>query len=270
VAVFDSGLGGLSVLGAVREMFAGVRVDYLADGAFFPYGPRAEDEIRQRVVEVIRAYLRQPGAAGVVVIACNTASTAALGALRGAFPAVRFVGVVPAVKPAALASRSKVIGVLATPGTVRRPYHAALIAQHAADCLVLCHGAAGLAALAEQALCTGRADLDAVRAEIAPLFSNRAMDTVVLGCTHYPLLRDALETVAPWPVQWCDSGLAVARQVGRQWGAEASRTPGPWRCFSTRDLGSSERILFQRWGFSRFARLEPISGIASRDAAPDN
>jgi glutamate racemase len=223
VAVFDSGLGGLSVLGAVREMFAGVRVDYLADGAFFPYGPRAEDEIRQRVVEVIRAYLRQPGAAGVVVIACNTASTAALGALRGAFPAVRFVGVVPAVKPAALASRSKVIGVLATPGTVRRPYHAALIAQHA-----------------------------------------------VLGCTHYPLLRDALETVAPWPVQWCDSGLAVARQVGRQWGAEASRTPGPWRCFSTRDLGSSERILFQRWGFSRFARLEPISGIASRDAAPDN
>lgn len=255
VALFDSGLGGLSVLEAVRGVFDRVRVDYVADGAFFPYGPRGEDEIRDRVVAVVGAYLDQPGAAGVVVIACNTASTAALGALRGTFPGVRFVGVVPAVKPAAQASRSKVIGVLATPGTVARPYHAALIAQHAADCLVLCHGAAGLAALAERALCDGVVNPKAVQAEIAPLFSNPAMDTVVLGCTHYPLLRETLEAVAPWPVSWCDSGLAVARQVGRQWQSGPASPPGVWRCFSTRPLTDNERRLFAGCGFATFSAL---------------
>lgn len=222
VLVFDSGLGGLSILRALRTRLGPVAgVDYVADTAWFPYGPKPEAMIAQRVCRVIGQMLDTLSSPpSVVVIACNTASTAALGALRQTFPRIPFVGVVPAIKPAALLSRSGVIGLLATPGTVHRPYSDRLIADFASGHTVVRHGAVNLARLAEQALCSGVVDEAAVRAEILPLFENRALDTVVLGCTHYPLLLQTLIKVAPWPVRWVDSAAAVARQTARVLGAD--------------------------------------------------
>ncbi|SIS90039.1 glutamate racemase [Insolitispirillum peregrinum] len=232
VAVFDSGLGGVSVLAAIRDALPpATRYSYCADGAFFPYGPRSEAEIEARVRAVIHALLRhETDRPDVVVIACNTASTAALAAVRADHPQMPFVGVVPAIKPAASLSKSRVIGLLATPGTVRRAYSDQLIRQFAADCVVVRHGAQKLADLAEQVVARGgvqqAADLrPAVEAEIAPLFTDHRLDTVVLGCTHYPLVRHWLSEAAPWPVTWLDSGEAVARQVLRVLPADSLTRP---------------------------------------------
>lgn len=221
VVVFDSGLGGLSILAALRQALpVQTSYSYCADTAFFPYGPRSEREIRARVRAVVAAVLAHPQAPDLVVIACNTASTAALDALRADHPGVPFVGVVPAIKPAAAHSRSRVIGLLATPGTVKRAYSDRLIQDFAAGCEVLRHGAARLADLAEEILqdppaLDHRPTLAAIGAEIAPLFQDPRLDTVVLGCTHYPLLLPWLEQAAPWPVTWLESGAAVARQALR-------------------------------------------------------
>lgn len=219
LAVFDSGLGGLTVLAAIRRALPGVAVTYVADSAAFPYGPRPEAEVRARVVAVVGAVLADAAArdapVDAVVIACNTASTAALEALRAAFPDVPFVGTVPAIKPAAEATRSGVIGLLATPGTVDRPYIDALAARFAAGRTLVRVGAPRLAALAEGKLRGTAPPVGAVAAEIAPLFDAPGLDVVVLGCTHYPLLRPELQAAAPWPVAWLDSADAVARQAGR-------------------------------------------------------
>lgn len=233
VVVFDSGLGGVSIFQAIRAALPPETVyTYCADGAFFPYGPRPESDICERVRAVIAAVLAAEQAAlpDAVVIACNTASTAALDAVRQDHPEVPFVGVVPAIKPAAALSQSRVIGLLATPGTVRRAYSDRLISQFAADCVVLRHGAARLADVAEQVIARGglehAADLyPAVAAEVAPLFVDRRMDAVVLGCTHYPLVRPWLEQAAPWPVAWLDSGAAVARQAQRVLSADSLIRP---------------------------------------------
>lgn len=219
VAVFDSGLGGLTVLAAIRRQLPGVAITYVADSAAFPYGPKPEAEVRDRVVAVIGALLRHEAAADgppdAVVIACNTATTAALEALRHAFPQVPFVGTVPALKPAAETTRSGVIGLLATPGTVHRPYIDALAARVAAGCTLVRVGAPALAALAEAKL-RGRAPPPAaVAAEIAPLFADPRLDVVVLGCTHYPLVLPEMHAVAPRPVQWLESAAAIARQTAR-------------------------------------------------------
>jgi glutamate racemase len=149
------------------------------------------------------------------VIACNTASTLALAALRGTY-AVPFVGTVPAIKPAAVQTKSGMIGVLATPGTVQREYTRALIDTYAYHCRVFLHGAKRLAEIAEAKLKGQPADTQELKAEIAPVFRKRAgklTDIVVLGCTHYPLLLDELKTAAPWPVSFIDPAPAIARRV---------------------------------------------------------
>lgn len=214
VAVFDSGLGGLSVLAAIRRQLPGVAITYVADSAAFPYGPKPEAVVRERVVAVIGAVLRREPV-DAVVIACNTASTAALEALRLAYPGTPFVGTVPAIKPAAEATRSGVIGLLATPGTIHRPYIDALAARFAAGCTLVRVGAPALASLAEAKLRGEGLRPGAVAAEIAPLFLDPRLDVVVLGCTHYPLLRPELEAAAPRPVAWLESAEAVARQARR-------------------------------------------------------
>lgn len=212
IAVMDSGLGGLSVLAEVRRLLPDAALSYLADSAAFPYGALSEQGVRDRVRAVANALLaRDP--ADVLVIACNTASTAALDGVRADHPDLPVVGVVPAIKPAAHLSETGVIGLLATPGTVNRAYVDDLIARHAADCTVLRHGAPTLAGLAEAALRGAPPAVEEVRAEIAPLFTDRRLDVVVLGCTHYPLIVELLKAAAPWPVEWMDSGMAIARRV---------------------------------------------------------
>jgi glutamate racemase len=218
VLVFDSGMGGLTVLDAIAQAHPEASLRYLADDAGFPYGAWPEDALIERVVAVLTRHLaREP--ADVVVIACNTASTLVLPALRAGLNCP-VVGTVPAIKPAAERTRTGLVSVLATPGTVRRDYTRQLIAAYASHLTVRLVGATGLAALAEARMRGLPVSDDAVRAEIAPCFESRASDggeartdVVVLACTHYPLLLDAYRRLSPWPVHWIDPAPAIARRV---------------------------------------------------------
>ncbi len=215
ILVFDSGLGGLTVARALRAAGQGrVVIDYAADTAGFPYGDWEEEALRAHIVSLM-GRLIDVAWPDVVVVACNTASVISLAALRAVHD-VPFVGTVPAIKPAAARTRTGIIGVLATPGTVKREYTTALIHTFAFHCAVILHGAPGLARMAEDKLAGCSVDPDDLRCEIAPVFTERegrATDVVVLGCTHYPLLREEMERVAPWPVTFIDPSAAIARRA---------------------------------------------------------
>lgn len=219
ILVFDSGLGGLTVARALRtlaqERGQPIALFYAADPAGFPYGDWPEERLRQRILDLM-ARLIEDVQPDVVVIACNTATVTALEHLRARFD-VPFVGTVPAIKPAANATQSGIIGVLATPSTIRREYTERLIHTFAYHCDVILHGAKNLAALAERHLAGESVPQDTLRAEIAPVFvsrpDGRRTDVVVLGCTHYPLLQAQIAALAPWPVQIVDPSAAIARRA---------------------------------------------------------
>jgi len=212
--IFDSGLGGLSVFREIAARLPHVACVYAADTAFFPYGTKAADDLTRRLPQLL-AGLAGRYRPDIAVIACNTASTIALPPIRMAL-SIPVVGTVPAIKPAAGISRSRTIGLLGTPGTVKRAYTDRLIDQFAGDCRVLRHGSAELVSLAEEKLRRGRVRLEDVRAAVAPLLDAPAagdMDVVVLACTHFPLLRAELEAVFSPGVALIDSGEAIARRV---------------------------------------------------------
>jgi glutamate racemase len=214
VLVVDSGLGGLSVLRALRAALPARAFVYLADDAAFPYGAWDAADLERRVVEVVVAAARRHDPA-IVVLACNTASTVALPGLRAALT-IPVVGTVPAIKPAAERSRSRLVSVVATPGTVRREYTRELIARFAAGVEVTLHGAARLAEIAEASVRAEPVDPAAIAAEIAPCFvekDGRRTDIVVLACTHFPLILPRLVAAAPWPVDWLDPAPAIARRA---------------------------------------------------------
>ena len=214
ILLFDSGMGGLTVARAVRTQLPHAHLVYAADNAAFPYGAWKEDALVKRIVAVIGALIDRVEP-HIVVIACNTASTIALAQLREAYK-LPFVGTVPAIKPAAAQTKSGIIGVLATPGTVSREYTHALIHTYAYHCKVFLHGAKRLAEMAEQKLKGTPVDLDQLRQEITPAFRQREgkkTDVVVLGCTHYPLLLDDMLKVQPWLVKYIDPAPAIARRV---------------------------------------------------------
>jgi glutamate racemase len=214
ILIFDSGLGGLTVMSEIRKALPGAEITYLADIAVFPYGGLAEPDLVARVVDLMDAEIprRRPDA---IVIACATASTLVLPPLRARFD-IPIVGTVPAVKPAAERSRSRMATVLATPGTVKRDYTHALIREHGQDVRFNLVGSPRLAPLAQGAM-MGEAVSDAdIAAEIAPTFveeEGRRTDIVVLACTHYPLLLDRFRRLAPWPVEWIDPAPAIARRT---------------------------------------------------------
>lgn len=190
---------------------------YVADDAFFPYGHHSEEQIIARVVPLI-GELIGTHAPDLVVIACNTASTLVMSHLRDAYR-IPFVGTVPAIKPACARSRTKRVSVLGTRGTVGREYTRALIRDFAQGCEVTLVGSPELALLAENALSGKVVSDDDIAAELAPCFVGSATDaaartdTIVLACTHYPLLLDRLVRLAPWPVDWIDPAPAIARRV---------------------------------------------------------
>lgn len=228
ILVFDSGLGGLTVFRATAALRPDADYSYLADDAGFPYGPLAPEALVGRVMDVVGAFVRRHRP-DLAVIACNTASTLVLPPLRAAFPDLPFVGTVPAIKPAAASSRSKMISVLATPGTVARDYTRDLIAAHAADCRVALVGAPRLAPIAEEFLRGLPVDEGEVAAEISRCFveeEGRHTDSIVLACTHYPLLREIFERHAPWPVDWIDPAPAIARRVASLLGDPLHKTRG--------------------------------------------
>jgi glutamate racemase len=228
ILVFDSGLGGLTVFREVVKARPDASYVYVADDAFFPYGQHTEAELVDRVVP-LTADLIAVHAPDLVVIACNTASTLVLPHLRARFT-VPFVGTVPAIKPACTASRSRLVSVLGTEGTVRREYTHALIRDYGQGCDVTLVGAVHLAGIAEAALRDEATDDDAIAAEMAPCFvtarDGRRTDTIVLACTHYPLLLGRLARVAPWPVDWVDPAPAIARRVTDLIGPAATAASG--------------------------------------------
>lgn len=213
VLVFDSGLGGLTVLREIASLRRDLKLVYAADDAVFPYGRLEDDALIARVSSLMDDLIAGFSPA-LVVIACNTASTLTLPVLR-ARHAIPFVGTVPAIKPACAQSKTKRISVLATPGTVKRDYTRALIAEFAGDCMVDLVGSERLAPLAEAYLRGEVVTDEEIASEIAPAFRDDAAktDTVVLACTHYPLLLDRLKKLAPWPVEWVDPAPAIARRV---------------------------------------------------------
>jgi glutamate racemase len=214
VLVFDSGLGGLTVFAEIVRLRPDAAYTYVADDAFFPYGDHNEATLTARVVPLIGDLISQH-APDLVVIACNTASTLVLPHLRTAFT-VPFVGTVPAIKPACQASSTKRVSVLGTQATVKREYTRKLIADFGHGCDVKLVGSSQLAPMAEAVLRAQPVDDAALAAEIAPCFvdaDGRRTDTIVLACTHFPLLLDRLVQLAPWPVSWLDPAPAIARRV---------------------------------------------------------
>lgn len=236
VLVFDSGVGGLSVLDEIRRLTPWCQLVYASDNAAFPYGIKEEMQLVDRVDRVLRRLIarEQPD---ILVVACNTASTLALPHIRSHFERP-VVGVVPAIKPAAQFSKTGVIGLLATPGTIARPYTQQLIDDFAPDCEVIRIGSSRLVELAEQHLRGLAVAADELQDIIAPLFHptpRGEADVMVLACTHFPLIRHLIASASPRAVAWIDSGTAIARRV-------ASLLPGNadqrqrhfhWRCLFT-------------------------------------
>lgn len=224
ILVFDSGVGGLSVFREIAKARPDAHFVYAADDAGFPYGALSDDALVARVDAVLDALIAQV-APSLVVIACNTASTMALPGLRARHPGLPFVGTVPAVKPACAGSQTGRISILATPATVRRDYTATLIREFAGACDVNLVPSTRLASLAEAFIAGASVRDEDIRAEIEPCFldaGGRRTDTVVLACTHYPLLLERLRALSPWPVSWVDPAPAIARRVTHLLGAPSA------------------------------------------------
>jgi glutamate racemase len=223
ILFFDSGVGGLSVLAPTQRLLPKAPIVYAADSAGYPYGTRSEAEIAARVPALL-GRLAERYHPRLIVIACNTASTIALPAVRAALD-LPVVGTVPAIKPAAERSRTRVIGVLGTDATVRQPYVDDLAQRFAADCRVLRHGSAALVALAEAQLRGEEAGTDAYRAVLAGLLDQPdgdRIDVIVNACTHFPLVSDRLEAAAGRPIAFVDGGDGIARRIahllaGAEW-----------------------------------------------------
>lgn len=243
ILLFDSGVGGLSVLAETRALLPHAPLVYVADSAAFPYGTKSESEIAARVPALL-GRLAERFDPRLIVIACNTASTIALGAVRGALD-LPIVGTVPAIKPAAAMSETRVIGVLGTDATVRQPYVDDLAMRFAADCLVLRHGSAALVELAEAKLQGLARPIGEYRAAIAGLFDQPGgdrIDVVVNACTHFPLVAEELDQAAPHPVRFVDGAPGIARRIahlteGQDWPASPHH-----RAVFTR-FGDAERHL---------------------------
>ncbi|MGL4729160.1 MAG: glutamate racemase [Bosea sp. (in: a-proteobacteria)] len=260
ILVFDSGLGGLTVFDEVAKARPDSDFIYVADDAAFPYGALSVEALEARVGAVMAQLIAhyQPDLA---VIACNTASTVVMPGLRARF-ALPFVGIVPAVKPAAAMSKSGVIAILATPGTVSRDYTQALVRDHAAQCRhVALVGAGRLAGQAEAQLRGEAIDEAVIAAEIAPCFveiDGARTDVVALSCTHFPLLLPIMERLAPWPVQFIDPAEAIARRVTDLMGSvQSSAAPSGWRFLCTGGM-KFEGALAEQLAKRGFAHLERL------------
>jgi glutamate racemase len=212
--IFDSGIGGLSVLDPIRKLLPNAPIVYAADSAGFPYGTKNAAEIAARVPALL-GRLAERYDPCLVVIACNTASTIALDAVRAALD-LPIVGTVPAIKPAAAVTKTRAIGVLGTDATIVQPYVDRLAAEFAADCLIVRHGSAELVELAEARL-RGEAAEPAAFARILDGLLSRPggerVDTIVLACTHFPLVRDLLAAAAPRPLTFVDGNEGIARRT---------------------------------------------------------
>jgi glutamate racemase len=212
--IFDSGVGGLSVLGAIRDLLPTAPIVYAADSAFYPYGTKRFDEIEARVPALL-GRLAERFNPELIVIACNTASTIALDSVRTALD-LQIVGTVPAIKPAAALSKTRTIGVLGTEATVRQPYVDRLSTEFAADCTVVRYGSAELVDIAEASLRGVSPDPAALRRILDAMYAlpgGDTIDTIVLACTHFPLIERELAAASRHPVAFVDGKEGIARRT---------------------------------------------------------
>jgi glutamate racemase len=244
IGIFDSGVGGLSVLRAIRGSLPGEKVIYAADQAHVPYGPRTLDEVRAFSAEITRFLLAR--GAKLIVVACNTASAAALHYLRGEFPEVPFVGMEPAVKPAAETTRSGVVGVIATPATFQGELYASVVERFAQGVVLLQDTCPGLVAQIE----AGAVDVPETRRilerALQPMLA-RGADTLVMGCTHYPFVIPLIQSIAGPAVRVIDPAPAIARQVERVLAARdllnPALSPSPIEFYTSGDPASLQSLL---------------------------
>ena len=267
IGVLDSGLGGLSVAREIRALRPGEDLLYVADSAHCPYGDRSKAEIRA-LARAIAGQLIERGAK-LIVVACNTISVASLDELRRTFP-VPFVGIVPAVKPAAAATRVRRVGVLATPATFQTEVFADLVRTFAADVEVHCRTCPGWVELVERGETSGPEAERLVRQHVEPLLAS-AVDTLVLGCTHYPFLRSLVEAIAGPTVTVLDTGIPVARQVARVLTERDLANPrtagGQFVCLTTAaDADPVRRVATHLLGYAPDS-VEPIRDLGV-DAPP--
>ncbi len=214
VLVFDSGAGGVSICTKIMALRNYCAIVYAADNAYFPYGELSTSALRQRVITFMGELIDQYSPS-IAVIACNTASTALLADLRGTFD-IPFVGVVPAIKPAATATQTGTIAILATSATVTRDYTRDLINEFAPNKTVILHSAQPLVSAAEQLIQNNQCPDSAIQGTLSELFAKPGaehIDTIVLACTHFPLLREAIQALLPASITLLDSGDAIARRV---------------------------------------------------------
>ena len=260
--IFDSGVGGLSVLRPIRALIPNAPILYVADSGGYPYGTKTEGEIAARVPALL-GRLSERFDPELIVIACNTASTVALEAVRAALD-VPIVGTVPAIKPAAERSKSRVIGVLGTEATVRQPYVDRLSYEFASDCRVIRHGSVELVELAEAKLRGEAPDHGGYQRSLNGLLSQpdgEAIDTIVLACTHFPLVAEELADAAPRPLAFVDGKEGIARRTA--WLTRETVWP---------EARDEDAALFTRWhpaleayrdGFARYG-LSLLEGSGRR------
>ena len=248
VGVFDSGVGGLSVLREIRALLPAESLLYVADSGHVPYGEKSPEFIRERC-RLIAGFLLGQGAKALV-LACNTATVAGVAELRELYPQLPIIGMEPAVKPAAAATRSGVVGVLATTGTLKSAKFAALLDRFASDVRVVTQPCPGLVERIEAGALDGAATRELLQGFVAPLLAE-GCDTLILGCTHYPFIRPLLRELLPASVSLVDTGAAVARQLQRRLAEQQLLADGEaaaGRFWSSGDPGQMQAVLPLLWG----------------------
>jgi glutamate racemase len=261
IGVFDSGVGGLSVLRHVRQLLPSEHLIYVADSAHVPYGDKSPAYIMQRSL-VLTQFLIEQGAQAIV-IACNTATAIAANELRQRF-GLPIIGMEPALKPAVAATQSGVVGVLATVGTLESARFAALLGRYSNEVKIVTKGCPGLVEQVEAGELNSAKSRDLVKAYISPLLDSGA-DTLILGCTHYPFLYPMIREMVGEQVVIIDTGAAVAKQLKRRL-PEVLSTDAQFDSstdfYTTGDPRQAEKIMAHLWGESIQVRALPSERIA--------
>lgn len=258
IGVFDSGVGGLSVLAEIRAILPMERLLYVADSGHVPYGEKSPEFIRERS-QKIASFLLEQGAKALV-LACNTATAAAVADLRERYPQLVIVGMEPAVKPAAAATRSGVVGVLATTGTLQSARFAALLDRFASDVRVITQPCPGLVERIEAGELDSQATRSLLQALVDPLLAS-GCDTLILGCTHYPFIKPLLSQLVPANVSLIDTGPAVARQLQRLLAERqllAVTQNGADAFWSSAEPEQMSVVLPELWGHSGLVQCLPV------------
>ncbi|WP_341304844.1 glutamate racemase [Pseudomonas sp. TMP25] len=250
IGVFDSGVGGLSVLREIRALLPNESLLYVADSGHVPYGDKSPEFIRERC-RVLAEFLLSQGAKALV-LACNTATVAGVAELRERYPQLPIIGMEPAVKPAAAATKAGVVGVLATTGTLKSAKFAALLDRFACDVRVITQPCPGLVERIEAGELESAATRALLQGFVAPLLAE-GCDTLILGCTHYPFIKPLLRTLLPDSISVIDTGAAVARHVQRMLSAQgvlASGPAQPAQFWSSAEPQAMQHVLPLLWGMA--------------------